>query len=149
MSNEEFVTMATEDPEFRRLVTDAGNGFLNDSNIFTKLWNALLDFLGLNSLSQINKDYVTNEIFQFINTIDDSLNANIEKSKLNEGFQNNEKLRKVEEVLDEIENFNNPINTEISELEYMNKLNDILKPLIFNIQKSGLKSSIAAKNLYE
>lgn len=104
MSNEEFVTMATEDPEFRRLVTDAGNGFLNDSNIFTKLWNALLDFLGLNSLSQINKDYVTNEIFQFINTIDESLNNNIEKSKLKEGFRDNEKLRKVEEVLNEIEN---------------------------------------------
>ena len=103
ISNEEFVTMATEDPLFRAKVTDLSGGFRNTGGIFDELWNALLDLLGLNNLSQINKDYVINEVFQFINTIDKSLNVTIEKTKIIEGFQDNEKYKKLKEVLDSLE----------------------------------------------
>jgi hypothetical protein len=101
--------MAMTNQQFRTELDQLNNNFPQEGSLIQKLWNSLLDFLGLNNLSQINKDYVTNEIFQFINTIDDNLNPNIEKHKLNEGFQNNEKLRKVEEVLNEIENLTNNI----------------------------------------
>ena len=108
-SNEEFLTMAMTNQQFRTELDQLSNNFPQEGSLIQKLWNALLDFLGLNSLSQINKDYVANEIFQFINTIDDNLNPNVEKSKLKEGFRYNEKLRKVEEILNEIESLTDNI----------------------------------------
>jgi len=67
-----------------------------------------MDFLGLSNLSNLNKEYVRNEIIKFIREINmaayESQNkATIQPQLKFEGFKDNEKFREVEKLLNEIE----------------------------------------------
>jgi hypothetical protein len=64
--------MATTNEKFREDLDNLSVQSNQKGSILDKLWNALLDFLGLNSMSQVNKDYVTSEIFQYIEAINQS-----------------------------------------------------------------------------
>ena len=64
--------MATTNDKFREDLENLNKQSLQKGSILEKLWNALLEFLGLKNLSQLTKDYVTSEIFQYIETINES-----------------------------------------------------------------------------
>lgn len=103
ISNVEFVTMAMENPLFRDAIDGLSKEFPNETPFLTRLWNALLELIGLQNTSQITKDYVTREIFQFIKEINISLDKSIEKPQVIEGFSNSQKYKDVEKALEDLE----------------------------------------------
>jgi len=107
-SNEEFMAHVFEDAFVNQLKELTKND--TDGNIFKRLWDALIKFLGLNNLSEIDKTFLTNEVFQYIKTINKSLDANAIKEF--KPIAANEKLKIVEELLEEI---NNPSNKNSAE----------------------------------
>lgn len=72
IDNLDFVTMATTNVRFREDVDKLGLTTTQKGSILDRLWNALIEFLGLKSMSQVNKDYLTSEIFQYIETVNQS-----------------------------------------------------------------------------
>lgn len=100
-SPQEFVTMAMTNDRFRSELDKLGLFTQQKESPLSRLWNAILDFLGLSDMSKINKDYVTNEILQYIQTVNESKDLSKEKSQLTKIFDN-EKYREVEKLLDEM-----------------------------------------------
>jgi len=117
---QEFVTMAMTNDKFRAELDKLGLHSQLKESPLNRLWNAILDFLGLSDMSKINKDYVTNEILQFIETIEESKDLSKEKSQPTKIFDN-EKYRKVEKLLDEM---NNEVQSEITTESDLPQFND-------------------------
>ena len=101
-NQKEFVTMATTNDKFREDLENLNKQSLQKGSVLEKLWNALLEFLGLKNLSQLTKDYVTSEIFQYIETINESKSESQKITQPTKIFDN-EKYREVEKLMEEIE----------------------------------------------
>lgn len=119
-SPQEFVTMAITNDKFRAELDKLGLHSQLKESPLNRLWNAILDFLGLSDMSKINKDYVTNEILQFINTIEESKDLSKEKSQPTKIFDN-EKYREVEKLLDEM---NKEVQLEVTTESNLPQFND-------------------------
>ena len=150
----EFVTMATTNEKFREDLDNLSLQSNQKGSILDKLWNALLDFLGLNSMSQVNKEYVTSEIFQYVETINQSKSELVKEPQPTKTF-NNEKFREVEKMFEEIEkdpivkveieteNSASEIKSEIQMYESMiERTSDDNLKIVYKVKIDSLKDSL-------
>lgn len=71
-SNTEFVSGALTNSDFRDNVL---NKKIGETSVLKQLWDSLLKFLGLDSINDINKEYVKNHIFNFIGETDKAIKS--------------------------------------------------------------------------
>ena len=123
--------MATTNDKFREDLENLNNQSLQKGSILEKLWNALLEFLGLKNLSQLTKDYVTSEIFQYIETINESKSESQKITQPTKIFDN-EKYREVEKLMEEIEISQDDVNVKFEagerEFDLIPEFNEQLIP---------------------
>lgn len=127
----DFVTMATTDSLFRQDLEKLNSQPIKSGSKLSDLWNALLEFLGLKNLSQLTKDYVTSEIFQYIETINESKSESQKITQQTKIFDN-EKYREAEKLLEEIETPQDDVNAKFEpgeiEFDLMPEFNEQLIP---------------------